>query len=109
MKGPVIVVYDIADDHQRALARAALRPFADRFQQSGWYIPFVAGFTAARVTAGLSGLALPGDRIAAYQPCRGCASDMRWLPSSGWRPADVPGGFFMDSPQDIRFGTSHTM
>ncbi|WP_131787810.1 hypothetical protein [Protofrankia symbiont of Coriaria ruscifolia] len=97
MKGPVIVVYDIADERRRELVRAALRPFADRFQQSGWYVPSVAGFTAARVTAGLSGLTLPGDRVAAYQPCQRCAPDMRWLPDDGaWQPSDTPAGIFID-------------
>ncbi|KLL10793.1 MULTISPECIES: CRISPR-associated endonuclease Cas2 [Protofrankia] len=95
MKGPVVVLYDIADEERRALVRTALRPFADRFQQSGWYIPPVAGFTATRVTAGLSSLILPSDRVAAYQPCPRCAQDMRWLPTDAWRPSDTPAGIFM--------------
>jgi CRISPR/Cas system-associated endoribonuclease Cas2 len=89
MRTPVIVVYDVCDDDRRDRLRRALRPVADRFQQSGWYLPADVGLTAGRVVTALDGLLGPGDRLGAYQPCPRCARAAQWLPGGGWRP---PGG-----------------
>ena len=87
MNTPVIVVYDVADDHRRDLIRRSLRPVADRFQQSGWYLPADAGLTVERVGAGLAALLSPADRLGVWQPCPACWRTVRWLPPGAWHPA----------------------
>ncbi|MDT3440467.1 CRISPR-associated endonuclease Cas2 [Pseudofrankia sp. BMG5.37] len=98
MNTPIIVVYDVADDERRELVRRSLRPVADRFQQSGWYLPADRGLTAVRVGAGLAGLLSPADRLGVWQPCPACWRAVRWLPAGVWRPAPAlpgPGGWLI--------------
>ncbi|MEO5877835.1 MAG: CRISPR-associated endonuclease Cas2 [Streptosporangiaceae bacterium] len=83
MRGPVIVCYDVFDDRRQARVRSALSEVADRFQQSGWLIPGVAGFDADRTAAALGGLLAPADRLRIYEPCPECARAARTLPDPG--------------------------
>ncbi|MDB4873135.1 MAG: hypothetical protein JWL97_4139 [Gemmatimonadales bacterium] len=80
MKGPVLVCYDVFDDRRRARLREALGKVADRFQQSGWLIPDVAGLDADGVAAALGGLIAPVDRLRVYAPCPACARAARSVP-----------------------------
>jgi hypothetical protein len=82
----VIVIYDIFDDDRRAAVRTGLRPVADRFQQSGWFLPPDVGITAPRVIDALGTLLAPGDRLGAYEPCPRCLRHALWLPEGAWRP-----------------------
>lgn|GEM_PF-2319794 len=92
MNTPLIVVYDVLDDERRELVRRSLGPVADRFQQSGWYLPASAELTVGRVGAGLAGLLGPADRLGVWQPCPSCWRSVRWLPAGAWHPAPaLPG------------------
>jgi CRISPR-associated endonuclease Cas2 len=88
VKGPVLVCYDVFDDRRRARLRDALSEVADRFQQSGWLVPDVAGLDADRVAASLGGLLAPADRLRVYAPCTACARAARSVPPTP--SADLP-------------------
>ncbi|WP_261553708.1 CRISPR-associated endonuclease Cas2 [Frankia tisae] len=101
MNTPLVVVYDITEDARRDQVRAALRPFADRFQQSGWYLPAGSGLTANSVHTGLRGMLAEGDRLGVWQLCPECWRSARWLPEHAWRPAQaLPGnaGYLLLDP-----------
>ncbi len=87
MNTPLVVVYDVSEDERRERVTRSLRPVADRFQQSGWYVPAGTGLTAGRVGVGIAGLLGRGDRLGVWQPCPSCWRTVRWLPDGAWRPA----------------------
>jgi CRISPR/Cas system-associated endoribonuclease Cas2 len=89
MKGPVLICYDIFDDGRRARVRDALGEVADRFQQSGWLVPDVAGLDADRVSRTLAALLAPPDRVRVYAPCPDCVRAARSAPTKS-RPGLLP-------------------
>lgn len=85
----VVVLYDIADDDRRAAIRAALRPIADRSQQSTWVVEPRPGLTPDRLAAGLASFVRPAmDCLWVHQPCTACLRALAWAPARpdplGW-------------------------
>ncbi|WP_424187669.1 CRISPR-associated endonuclease Cas2 [Actinokineospora sp. G85] len=89
MSGPVVVVYDILDDHRRARVRSVLDPLAIRFQQSGWLVPAGSRTTPRALAERLTAITTRVDRVRLLAPCPRCAAQSRWWPGGqphGMRP-----------------------
>jgi CRISPR-associated endonuclease Cas2 len=81
MMRPILIVYDIFDDHRRERIRALLTPLADRIQQSSWLIPAHCHVNPHHLANGLEPALAPPDRLRIYAPCAHCVTAARWLPT----------------------------
>jgi CRISPR-associated endonuclease Cas2 len=82
MRHPVLIIYDIFNDHRRDHLRVLLAPLADKLQQSAWLIPAHCQVDPARLADGLSAAISPADRLRIYAPCADCVIQARWLPAN---------------------------
>jgi CRISPR/Cas system-associated endoribonuclease Cas2 len=81
VKRPLLVVYDVFNDHRRDHLRTLLTPLADRIQQSAWIIPAHCAVDPDHLAAALTPATGPADRVGIHAPCPQCVIDSRWLPA----------------------------
>lgn len=86
MRAPLVVVYDVSRDRDRALVATGLRRAGALWiQQSAWVLAPVRRLDPEALLRQLSSALERGDRLWAYEPCPRCERGARWL------PARVPG------------------